>query len=145
MFKTVPLIVLALVAVTFPLEAVEQVLELDLETTAVTFTLGSTLHTIDGILHLRQGAIVFDLESGEASGRVVFDARLTETGNKKRDKKMHAKVLESGNFPEIVFIPETIEGALAESGGSDLSLSGTVSYPRFGSPRHIEGPGRARR
>lgn len=127
MVKRLSLIALALVASTFPLEAAKQVLELDLDTTTVTFTLGSTLHTVDGIMHLKEGTIVFDLDSGEASGRVVFDAKLTETGNKKRDKKMHEKVLESGDFPEIVFTPETIEGALNESGGSDLTLGGTVS------------------
>jgi len=127
MFKKYFLIALALVALTLPLEAAEQKLELDLEATAVTFTLGSTMHTVDGIMHLSEGAIVFDLESGEASGRVVFDATMTETGNKKRDKKMHKKVLESIAFPEIVFIPEAIEGALAENGGSELTLRGTVS------------------
>lgn len=127
MFKKPLLIALALVTITLPLEAAEQVLELDLDTTAVTFTLGSILHTVDGAMHLKEGTIRFDLESGEASGRVVIDAKLTETGNKKRDKKIHAKVLESGDFPEIVFTPETIEGAMAESGGSDLTLSGTVS------------------
>ncbi len=127
MFKKILLGALALVIITFSAEAAEQRLELDLETTAVTFTLGSTMHTVDGIMHLSEGTILFNLESGEASGRVVFDATLTETGNKKRDKKMHKKVLGSGAFPEIVFIPEAIEGALGESGSSDLTLRGTVS------------------
>jgi len=79
MFKKYLVIALALVALTLPLEAAEQKLELDLEATAVTFTLGSTMHTVEGILHLSEGTIVFDLESGEASGRVVFDATMTET------------------------------------------------------------------
>jgi len=127
MFKKLPFIVVTLFATAFPLEAAEQILELDLDTTAVTFTLGSTLHTVDGVLHLKEGRIVFDLDSGAASGRVVFDATLTETGNKKRDKKMHAKVLESGDFPDIVFTPETIEGTLNETGDSNLTLGGTVS------------------
>ena len=127
MFKNFLLITLALVAMTLPLEAAEQRLKLDLEATAVTFTLGSTMHTVDGIMHLSEGTIIFDLENGEASGRVVFDATMTETGNKKRDKKMHKKVLESVAFPEIVFMPEAIEGALAENGASELTLRGTVS------------------
>ena len=121
------LIALTLFMAALPLEAAEQRLELDLDTTAVTFTLGSTLHTVDGIMHLKEGTVLFDLESGEASGQVVFNAILTETGNRKRDKKMHAKVLESDTFPVIVFTPEAIEGALTESGGSDLTLRGTVS------------------
>jgi len=79
MFKKLLLIALALVAITLPLQAAEQRLELDLEATAVTFTLGSTMHTVEGIMHLSEGVIVFDLDNGEASGRVVFDATKTET------------------------------------------------------------------
>lgn len=127
MFTKILLIALTLITTTLPLEAAEQRLELDLDSTAVTFTLGSTMHTVEGIMHLSEGTILFDLENGSASGRVVFNATLTETGNAKRDKKMHKKVLESNAFPEIIFTPETIEGALTENGSNDLTLRGTVS------------------
>ncbi len=127
MFKKILLLALTLVTITLPLEAAEQKLELDLEATAVTFTLGSTMHTVDGIMHLSEGTVVFDLESGEASGRMVFDAPMTETGNEKRDKKMHKKVLESAVFPEIIFTPELIEGTLAENDSNELTLRGMVS------------------
>ncbi len=127
MFKNILSITLTLIALAFSVEATEQRLDLDLEATAVTFTLGSTMHTVEGILHLSEGAIVFDLEKGDASGRVVFDATATETGNEKRDRKMHKKVLESTTFPEIIFTPDAVEGTLAENGNSDLVLHGTVS------------------
>ncbi len=127
MFRRTLVATLALVAIQLPVVAAEQVLSLDLETSVATFELGSTLHTVHGTLHLEKGTIVFDLDSGKASGQVVFDATLTRTGNAKRDEKMHTKVLESVAFPEIVFRPETVEGSLAESGSSDLTLRGTVS------------------
>jgi hypothetical protein len=70
MVKKLPLIALALIASTFPLEATKQVFELNPDTSAVIFTLGSTLHTVDGIMRLEEGVIHFDLESGEVSLQV---------------------------------------------------------------------------
>ena len=70
MVKKLPLIALALIASTFPLEAAKQVLLLNSDTSAVIFTLGSTLHTVDGIMHLKEGVIRFDSESGEVSLQV---------------------------------------------------------------------------
>ena len=127
MFKKLLMTALTLLTAALPLAAAEQTLNLDLDTTAVTFTLGGTMHTVEGIMHLKEGVIRFDLESGQASGSVVFDATLTETGNAKRDKKMHKKVLESGTFAQIIFTPNAVEGGLAENGGSDLTLRGSLS------------------
>ncbi len=109
-------------------EPADQTLNIDLESSSISFTLGATGHTVHGTMHLGEGVIQFDIEAGTASGRVVFDATLTETGKEKRDKKMHQKVLESEQFPEIVFTPEAITGALPEGDGeSTIELSGTLS------------------
>jgi len=72
------------------------------------------------------GTFRFDPATGAASGEVTVDARRAETGNAKRDKTMHADVLESERFPSIVFKVERVEGALAESGRSDLRLAGVM-------------------
>ncbi len=109
-------------------EPADQTLRIDHERTNVTFTLGATGHTVHGTMHLSEATIHFDLETGAASGRVVFLAARTETGKMKRDKKMYKKVLESEQYPEIVFTPESISGALPDGGGaSEIELSGIVS------------------
>jgi polyisoprenoid-binding protein YceI len=114
-------------AVALPAVAAEQLLVLDPEASAATFTLDSTLHMVHGTLAIRSGEIRFDTGTGVASGEVLIDATLTDTGNAKRDKKMHNKVLESERYPAIVFTPERIDGTLAGSGRSEIDLRGSVS------------------
>lgn len=119
--------ILVLGAMAVPVGASERVLRLDQDSTSVAFSLQSTLHTVHGEFTLDGGVIVFDDETGEAEGRVVIDATSGLTGNAKRDRKMHTKVLESEDFPEIVFTPEAIEGRLVASGSGPIILSGTVT------------------
>jgi polyisoprenoid-binding protein YceI len=110
-----------------PACAVERTVTLDPQSTEVTFLLGATGHDVHGILHLRQGVIRFDTDADTASGEVSIDARLTETGNKKRDKTLHVKVLESAAHPLLVFHPRSIRGDLAPDGRSEVELVGTVT------------------
>jgi len=120
-------LIIAVLAAALPVSGAEHTLRLDTDKTVVGFTLGATAHTVHGTLVLSAGEIRFDLTSGVASGEVLFDARRTETGNAKRDKKMHAKVLESEKYPHIVFTPERVEGELAATGHSEITLHGSVS------------------
>jgi polyisoprenoid-binding protein YceI len=69
--------------------------ELDATVTTIEFTFGATLHTVDGTLHAKEGTIHIDPEAGTASGRIVIDATSAKTGNDRRDRKMHEKILES--------------------------------------------------
>lgn len=117
-----------------PALAEEQVLTIDPETSRATFTVGSTLHTVEGTLTLTGGRIRFDTETGLASGEIVLDARRTVTGNSDRDKKMHRKVLESERYPEIVFTAERIAGEVPTSGEGDVVLSGTITVHGAGHP-----------
>ena len=119
-------LIIAVLAAALPVCAAEHTLRLDADKTRVGFTLGATAHTVRGTLVLSAGEIQFDPASGIASGEVLFDARRTETGNAKRDKKMHAKVLESEEYPHIVFMPERVEGELAETGHSEITVHGSV-------------------
>jgi polyisoprenoid-binding protein YceI len=121
----ITLLTLALLA--SPAIAVERTLTLDPTRTEVTFELGATGHDVHGVLHLEGGVIRFDTATGAASGDVTINARLTETGNAKRDKTMHAKVLESATHPSMVFHAKSIAGELAPSGHSRITLGGTVS------------------
>lgn len=119
------LLVLALLAPT--LDAAEWGLRLDPEATRVGFTLQATLHTVQGSVPLKEGVIAFDAAGGAASGRLVFDATGVRTGHESRDKKMHAEVLESARFPEIVFSAQRAEIEVDGSGTGAVTVLGTLA------------------
>ncbi len=101
-------------------------LRLDPRTSSVRFDLDALAHTIHGSLRVVRGEVRFDPETGEAAGEIVLDAKSGETGNSSRDRTMHAEVLESLRYPEIVFSPARIAGRLAVPGESDIELAGAI-------------------
>jgi polyisoprenoid-binding protein YceI len=104
--------------------AQEMSVDLDPAGTTIEFTLGATMHTVHGAFKLKSGHIVFDPKSGNASGSVIVDATSANTGNASRDRKMHAEILQSGKFPEIVFTPTREKGQIAGQGTSRAEVSG---------------------
>lgn len=102
-------------------------IDLDPAGTTIDFTLGATMHTVHGTFKLKSGHIVFDPQSGTAGGSVIVDATSADTGNPSRDKKMHAEILQSRKFPEIVFTPTREKGEIAEQGSSLAEVSGIFS------------------
>jgi polyisoprenoid-binding protein YceI len=90
----------------------------------VDFTLGSLLHTVHGTFQLKRGTLSFDPQSGKASGELVVDATSGESGSPARDKRMHASILESARYPEIVFRPDRVDGKVAAEGKSQVQLHG---------------------
>ena len=110
-----------------PAPALEQVLALEPEATAITFLLDATGHKVNGRLFLESGEIRFDLESGTADGEVTIDARRADTGNRRRDKTMHSKVLESERYPLFSFRPTSIEGKMEATEASTLTLTGMLA------------------
>jgi len=113
-------------AATLPAAAEDVVVQLDPEATEVSFVLGATGHDVHGTFGFDEGTIRFDPVTGKASGELVVNAADAETGNGSRDKTMHGKVLESDQYPEIVFHVEQVEGALPEQGQGSLQLHGTM-------------------
>lgn len=94
--------------------------ELDAGASRVQFTLGAFLHKVEGSFRVTRGEIRFDPETGRASGRVVVDATSGDTGNEKRDRDMHSKVLESEHYPEIVLeVREVRDDAGASESGQE--------------------------
>src|SRR5271165_6470169 len=105
--------------------AAQQVqITLDPAQTKVDWTLGDVLHTVHGTFKLKSGNIVFDSKTGDASGQIVVDATSGESGNHTRDGKMQKEILESGRYPEIVFVPKHVTGALPMQGNSTLQVQG---------------------
>jgi len=124
--STAIVVLVALTAIC-PILAGEQTLRLDPSSTQISFLLESTLHDVHGSLFLDHGEIHFDMETGHVSGKIVLDALRTVSGNAKRDKKMHGKVLESQIFPEIRFSATSIEGRLPTTGTETVTLNGKIS------------------
>jgi len=117
---------LLLLVLTPPVFGAGETLQLDPAKSKLTFLLGATGHDVEGVLTLQSGTITFDRATGQAGGEIVIDAAKTVTGSDSRDKTMHKDVLVSAKFPQIVFQPEKLEGQLAESGTSKVSLRGKV-------------------
>lgn len=119
-----------LLGVETPLTAQETsgqtVLQLDPDASKIAFTLGATLHTVEGSFNVSRGVVRFDPESGEASGEIVADVTTGDTGKQGRDEDMHEKVLESGQYPQAVLTPTRVEGSLPESGSGEVTLHGTL-------------------
>ncbi|HEX3528349.1 MAG TPA: YceI family protein [Thermoanaerobaculia bacterium] len=109
-----------------PLAAETLTFTLDPAATTIELGFGATLHSVAGTLRVQEGAIHFDPATGQATGRIVIDATSAETGVKRRDKKMHEKILESPKFPLMVFTVERISGTLNRAGRSEIELHGTL-------------------
>jgi polyisoprenoid-binding protein YceI len=107
--------------------AQEMAFQLDPEQSRVQFTLGATFHEVHGSFQLKGGTIRFNPASGEASGSLIVDATSGNTGNERRDRRMHRQILEDQKYPEIVFAPQHISGKLAPQGTSQLELQGVLS------------------
>ena len=116
-------------------------LNLDPAQSKLTWTLGSTLHTVHGKFNLKSGVLKFDPLSGSASGEFIAYATSGESGNDSRDKKMHNEILESARFPDIIFRPTRIDGKVSQAGTSDVQLQG--KFLLHGSEHEITVPVRA--
>ena len=124
MHRTKVVWLLAVLSFALPLAAEMLTFELDPGATSVQFSLGATLHTVSGSLKAESGTIQVDPETNKGSGWIVIDATSTETGNARRDSKMHEKILESRRFPDITFNVERISGSLHRAGRSEVQLHG---------------------
>lgn len=130
-----PLVIVATSAVLFaaaatiaaPTIAQEMALELDPARTQVKFTLCDVLHTVRGNFKLKHGAIRYDPLTGSVRGDIVVDAASGDSGNSARDRRMHKNILESRRYPEIIFAPDRLEGAVAPMGASRIQVHGMFS------------------
>ena len=125
----------------------EIALDLDPAKTTVQFTLGASLHTVHGSFKLKRGAIRFDPATGKIAGEAVVDATSGESGSEGRDRRMHAQILDSARYPEIVFTPDRVEGAVARQGPSQVQVHGTIrihgAEHEITLPVHVEMTGMA--
>jgi polyisoprenoid-binding protein YceI len=135
-------VALTILVLAAPLAASELQIELDPNLTSISFRLQATLHSVHGSAALAAGSLRLNAENGFMTGAVTIDASTAETGNKKRDKKMHGKVLLTADHPEIVLRALRLEGELALQGASDVTLHCEIEIlgqaHEIGIPSHIE-------
>jgi polyisoprenoid-binding protein YceI len=105
----------------------EIVLTLDPAQSKVHFMVDSTLHMVHGSFALKNGTVHFDPETGKASGEIVVYTTSGDSGNDKRDARMHKEILETVKYPDAVFRPTQIDGKVAPAGSSDVKLRGVFS------------------
>jgi len=96
------------------------------ESADIAFELKATMHTVHGTATLERAEFVIDTATGSVSGEAVVSAPSADTGNKKRDKKMHSTVLLSDSHPEIVFTAHRYEGEIDAAGSSEIELVGVM-------------------
>lgn len=100
---------------------------LDPAQSKVHYTVDSTLHTVHGTFNVKSGTMTFDPTGGKASGEVIIYATSGDSGNSSRDARMHKEILETQKYPDAIFHPTQVEGALAPSGVSDVKVRGTIN------------------
>jgi polyisoprenoid-binding protein YceI len=104
--------------------AQEAVVQIDPAQTKIEFSLSGNVHNVHGKFNLKSSSLRFDPSNGKIDGAIVVDATSGDSGNSSRDARMHREILESAKFPEIVFTPATITGAVAPEGSSSVQVSG---------------------
>lgn len=133
-------LLLALLAFTLSATAQELVFQLDPAQSTVSYTVDATMHTVHGTFRLKPSSVLFDPQTGAASGAFIVDATSGESGNDGRDKKMHKDVLESAKYPEIRFTVQRFQGTLPPSGTSPTQLTGTLTLHGGDHPMTVAAP-----
>lgn len=106
--------------------AQETVVRLDPTNTRIDFSLGATMHTVQGTFKLQRGEIHMDPITGKASGVIVVDATSGDSGDSSRDHKMHAEIIESTKYPEIAFSPMQLNAQPGHTLKESLEQKGTT-------------------
>ncbi len=100
--------------------------ELDPARTRVEFVLPDVVGSVRGTFRLARGRLELDPATGAARGAIVVTAASGESGNRLRDREMHASVLESARYASIVFTPSRVRGTVAARGASHVEVDGEL-------------------
>jgi polyisoprenoid-binding protein YceI len=112
-------------------------INLDPASTAIHWTLNTTVHTVHGTFKLKRGALRIDPASGAASGQIVIDAASGESGDSARDSRMQSVVLESSKYPTITFRPTRVEGKVDLTSPGSLTVDGIMNLHGQDHPMQI--------
>lgn len=102
---------------------------LDPENSRISVRFHATMHNVKGTLGPAEGTFQLDPESGQASGEIRMDFTGASTDLKRRDRKMHRKVLETERFPGATFhLERVVVPSNLKPGRNDVQLWGTVDF-----------------
>jgi polyisoprenoid-binding protein YceI len=132
----------AFFAFTFTLPAFGQsrIFVADPNQSRVEFTLGDILHTVHGTFHLKSGGLRFDPTTGVAEGQLTVDADSGDSGSKARDRRMKNEILETQDYPDIIFAARQVKGSIASQGKSQVELDGIMVLHGSSHPLKIAVP-----
>ena len=119
-------ILAAVLALAAPSGSEAHALALDPERSEIRFVVDATMHKVRGTAQLVSGELRIDPTVGALDGKLVIDARSADTGNRRRDRNMHEKVLRSEEFAEMTLTLESYRGAFDPEGSSELAVRGSL-------------------
>ncbi len=134
---------LAAFTIVSPVVAEEMVYTLDTDRSEVRIVLGAMLHTVRGSAPLGAATLTWNTETGEASGLVVIQSGLIDTGIDARNAKMHEVVLKTLEHPEIIF--EATGFQLRQPGENEMRFVLKGNLTLVGVTHEIEFESHARR
>ncbi len=102
-------------------------LHFDPSHTQIHWTLDDVLHTVHGTFQLKGGLITFNPATGAAEGELLVDLDSGNSGSAARDKRMKRDVLETQTYPEAIFHPEKVSGALRSGSTQQVTVDGTFT------------------
>jgi polyisoprenoid-binding protein YceI len=111
---------------------------LDPALTGIHWTLSDVLHTVHGSFRLKSGLVTFDPATGAAQGEIIVDVAGGESGNQSRDSRMHRDVLESGKYPQAIFHPVKVTGAVKPGSTQNVTVEGTITIHGIDRPLTLE-------
>jgi polyisoprenoid-binding protein YceI len=95
--------------------------------TRIYWTLKDVLHVVHGTFQLKGGMMTLDESTGEADGEIIVETATGESGNGSRDRRMKEDVLESKKYPEAIFHPLKVTGAVRAGQTQTITVEGTFT------------------
>lgn len=113
-------------------------LHLDPSSTEIHWILNGNMHAVHGTFKLKGGLITFDPATGAAQGEIAIDLSTGESGNHSRDSRMQKEILESDKYPQAIFHPEKVTGAVKPGSAQNVTIDGTFTIHGKDHPLRME-------
>ncbi len=113
-------------------------MHIDPARTEIHWTLRGNMHDVHGTFKLKGGLITFNPATGAAEGEILVDLATGESGNQSRDSHMQKDVLESNKYPQAIFHPVKVNGAVKAGSTQNVTVEGTITIHGADHPLKLE-------